>query len=102
MNKAIIVIFVILFFISILFLIFPPAEFYTQILNGKTLLTIVFFSLFISFITLIIDLLKTKYPKEHDEAHKISYTPYNKYGWYALIFFLSLPFLLFGYILLSK
>lgn len=90
MKNGVIIILIILFFLSTLFIVFPPNDFYSEIMDGnvsKKLIT----ALIILCLSLpvIIRFLEVKYPKEYQEAEKISHTPKNKYGWYGLIFFFS-------------
>lgn len=53
-------------------------------------------------IVLTLKYLKKKYSKEYNGAYSMSYTPKNKYGWYALIFFIVSMVLFYAYALLTK
>lgn len=100
MNKALIIIFVTLIFLSVLVVVFPPAVFYSSFAEGKNnSIQLILFSLVLA---IIIVFLKIFYKREYEKAEKISYTPHTKYGWYALIFFVAFMFLFYAYAFLSK
>ncbi len=100
MNKTFIIVFIILFFLSALFVVFPPAGNYFGFSGVEKNPTQLF--LVGTILTLVVGLLKIFYEKEYEKALKISHTPYAKYGWYTLIFFIIFVFLFYGYAFLSK
>jgi len=97
MKKGIVVFLIILFTLNVLLSLFFPVD-----IRGKLTWNIVLIISSGLLLVALIGYLKSKYPKEHAEAERISNTPHNEYGWYALLFFALIFVLFYLYVFLSK
>lgn len=103
MRKGIIILLVLLFFISVLFTILPPADLYRE-LAGKNVSSwyIILFIILGLIVTSVIGTIEARYPREYKEADRISHTPYAKYGWYAVVFSIVFIICFYLYAFLSR
>jgi hypothetical protein len=98
---AFVIIFVLFLVLSGVYVLMPYI--YGSVLNGE--LSIWHFLVFFFsglFVVLAIKYLHKKYNKEYDNAYIMSYTPKNKYGWYALWFSVIFAILFCVYAVLTK
>lgn len=98
---AFVVIFILLCLLASVYVLAPYI--YGSALNGET--SIWFYPAFFFsglFVVLSIKYLRNKYVKEYYKAYDVAYTPRNKYGWYALLFFIVFIIFFYTYVVLTK
>lgn len=100
-KKIIIATVVSCFFIGAILSVFS-SQFFAQAFHGSK--DVWFYTLLITgfVVSLLIGFFERKYPTEFSSAEKISYTSKNKYGLYALIYFIVLVILSAIYIVIKK
>ncbi len=88
MNKWVVTLLVLCFSVNAVVLAFPLADFYLYANKESPSYGIYFLLISIGLVvSLVISILRLKYSDEYKRAEKIAYTPYTKYGLYALVFF---------------
>ncbi|MES3006090.1 MAG: hypothetical protein V4664_04045 [Patescibacteria group bacterium] len=102
MDRFAFVVIFLLFLVLAGVYVFAP-YLYGSVSNGE--LSVWFYPAFFInglLVVLSIKYLHKKYGKEYDKAYAMSYTPKNKYGWYALWFFIIFMILFYTYAVLTK